>query len=358
MDREQSGTPTRIGHWLRHTRQQRAYSLRELEALSGVSDSTIHRIESGQAECDLASFVLICEALGELPGEVLEDVFRPSPLDYEKGMLNDPIAAQFLVECGAACMKEMHVGRLNLQLAVAAAAWIVLAARPQRVAGLMDFPSPEIAMGYSRFADRLEANRLTSLDRAAVLQNFARQGFQEFLRLGVVSKSVLRPSVQTDIRSFREFLGGNRAKAVGIWLLVDAENEAAQTRLQSPWGGEVFDYVKDSLTKYLPDPNLIPDVRKRESMLGFLRARLLRATSERGAKAALAKEFGVSRQAVNAWLSGASAPEAETTLRLLEWVTADEAKKQGVGSGSTPPAPETRVRRFKHEKPTSGPKKQ
>jgi transcriptional regulator with XRE-family HTH domain len=64
-----------------------------------------------------------------------------------------------------------------------------------------------------------------------------------------------------------------------------------------------------------------------------LRSRLNAATKSPGAKAALAHHFNVSAAAVSQWLSGASAPTADTTLRLLEWVTAEEEqtkqKKRG-----------------------------
>lgn len=48
-------------------------------------------------------------------------------------------------------------------------------------------------------------------------------------------------------------------------------------------------------------------------------AHLRRTTEPRGAKAALAREFGVTRQAVNQWLSGESAPSADIAIRLQHW---------------------------------------
>ena len=90
----------------------------------------------------------------------------------------------------------------------------------------------------------------------------------------------------------------------------------------------------------------------------FLRERLKRATSERGRKAALAREFGVKPQAVNEWFSGASAPDAEKTLRLLAWVTAEEAKQQKSPQGAlTPGEPKTQLKESKHETNKSGRKK-
>jgi transcriptional regulator with XRE-family HTH domain len=90
-----------------------------------------------------------------------------------------------------------------------------------------------------------------------------------------------------------------------------------------------------------------------------LRLRLIRATSAAGAKAALAREFNVTTAAVSQWLSGASAPTAETTLRLLEWVTAAEANETDrAGNAVTRPARKTQAgRSTKNEKPNSDRKK-
>ena len=57
-----------------------------------------------------------------------------------------------------------------------------------------------------------------------------------------------------------------------------------------------------------------------------LRDNILKRTKESGAKAQLARDVGVSRQAVNKWLNQGVEPSAEITLRLLAWVTAREAK--------------------------------
>jgi hypothetical protein len=62
-------------------------------------------------------------------------------------------------------------------------------------------------------------------------------------------------------------------------------------------------------------------------LLPVLIERLKRALGARGAKAQLARELGVPRQSLNAWLSGARTPDGETTLTLQHWVTAAEAEQ-------------------------------
>jgi|GEM_PF-2833088 len=50
-------------------------------------------------------------------------------------------------------------------------------------------------------------------------------------------------------------------------------------------------------------------------------------TSERGQKTALAKALGVSRQAVDQWLSSDAKPSADLTFKLLNWVEQQERQK-------------------------------
>lgn len=92
-----------------------------------------------------------------------------------------------------------------------------------------------------------------------------------------------------------------------------------------------------------------------------LRRRLCAATKNRGARSALARKFRVSTAAVAQWLSGQSAPTAETTLRLLEWVATAEAQQQHkkrAGRVEARPALKTRkAKSTTHEKDKSGPYK-
>jgi hypothetical protein len=85
----------------------------------------------------------------------------------------------------------------------------------------------------------------------------------------------------------------------------------------------------------------------------LLVTRLKTATSKHGAKAQLAREFGVSKQVVHAWLTGEGTPGAENTLRLLEWVTAKEAQQKSLGDAPTSPRPKTRKPKQKHSNESS-----
>jgi len=56
--------------------------------------------------------------------------------------------------------------------------------------------------------------------------------------------------------------------------------------------------------------------------------RVRKATSEYGAKAALARDLGVSVANVSQWLSGSREPSGKTTLALLSWVEQWERKQK------------------------------
>jgi transcriptional regulator with XRE-family HTH domain len=89
-----------------------------------------------------------------------------------------------------------------------------------------------------------------------------------------------------------------------------------------------------------------------------LQARLRGVTRLRGRQAELARLLKVSRQVVNAWLSGAGIPNAEHTLRLLEWVEQKEAEQKTPGSATnTAKGKQTRRKDRHNELPTSGPPK-
>lgn len=81
-----------------------------------------------------------------------------------------------------------------------------------------------------------------------------------------------------------------------------------------------------------------------------LRKRLLLITGKSGVKSDLAQNLGVSRSALSQWLSGGTTPTAETTLRLLEWVTEEEAKQKNPERVSARPGRQTRKGNSSNEK--------
>jgi len=91
-----------------------------------------------------------------------------------------------------------------------------------------------------------------------------------------------------------------------------------------------------------------------------LRCRLNLATKTPGSRAALARQFKVSTAAVSQWLSGVTAPAADTALRLAQWIRelgVPHQQKKRAGSAQTQPARKTQKANPHHEKAKSNPKK-
>jgi transcriptional regulator with XRE-family HTH domain len=79
-------------------------------------------------------------------------------------------------------------------------------------------------------------------------------------------------------------------------------------------------------------------VPRNESSMEILLGRVSKAVAARGKKAALAKFLNVSPSRVSDWLHGNGEPTGKITLRLLEWVTAEEAEQnKSRGIAETPP---------------------
>lgn len=92
--------------------------------------------------------------------------------------------------------------------------------------------------------------------------------------------------------------------------------------------------------------------------LDSLIARVNNATQSHGAKSDLARFLGVPPQRVREWLSGAKSPGGETTLRLLEWVTAEEAKQNApAGATNTREGQQTRNKKHANESKSGPPRR-
>jgi len=80
-------------------------------------------------------------------------------------------------------------------------------------------------------------------------------------------------------------------------------------------------------------------------------------TTAKGRKAKLARDLGVSLSRISEWLSGKYEPGGEVTLRLLQWVLAEEAQQKRPGA-QTSPGVKTRLKEPNEEKSQSSPGKQ
>jgi transcriptional regulator with XRE-family HTH domain len=129
---------------------------------------------------------------------------------------------------------------------------------------------------------------------------------------------------------------------------------------ESPPGKEVIFEARNLSLENVTDPVTMRKVLSTPSQnkLRRLLDRVQRLTAARGSKAALAKTLGVPKQRVTGWLNGASAPNAETTLQLLEWATVEEAKQKNAPERAlTRPGRAAHQRKSTNEKPKPGQRK-
>jgi transcriptional regulator with XRE-family HTH domain len=116
------------------------------------------------------------------------------------------------------------------------------------------------------------------------------------------------------------------------------------------------DYVSYQLTNQRKFGNVGSMKLQRASFWPELRERIRKLVQQRGMKSALARDIGVSRQAINSLLSKKRpyVPSAEYALRLSKWVEiakAQQKKAPLVGKHEQRKQPEKR--KSKHEKPHS-----
>jgi transcriptional regulator with XRE-family HTH domain len=331
-----------LGMYLREARRRHDLSLRELERQSGVSDSEILKVESGSQECRLSSFVKLCSALGLPGGLVLDQVVSSSSAYFSTIIHDDPAFEKLTLRWTAGAF---HAEALSAQMACicAVASHLLRCSNAFGKARSFNYPDDELRNLFESFARRID-NLDDPLDRTSVLMALKKQPIREIESQGLMPLKFLDSFVGQLNRLKPAAPGIHRGAGVPIWYPLPAP--------ANPLGRPT---EKNNLRDHqvLLDNNRVK--KGNRYTWGSLRRRIRAATRERGARARLARKFRVTPQAVAEWLSGASAPTAETTLRLLEWVTAEEAKqKKSAGNVSeTRPARKTQTRKSKHEKPHS-----
>jgi hypothetical protein len=106
---------------------------------------------------------------------------------------------------------------------------------------------------------------------------------------------------------------------------------AASSFLQSHHGQ--INPLAESEKKKLTNVSEVRSLAGVKSPMKDLLSRLAHATRARGKKAALAKLLTIPASSISDWLDGRYEPSGEVTLRLLEWVTEEEARQQNAPDG-------------------------
>jgi len=155
-------------------------------------------------------------------------------------------------------------------------------------------------------------------------------------------------------RAFFQRVPGHLRQDFYGWL-AGAASQFLQSRRDNLSPVEV---PKESEKKELTKDSEYRNIGNMKSPIKILLARVALATKARGKKAALAKFLHVPPPRISDWLRGNYEPSGDSALRLLEWVTAEEAKqKADRGSAETPPRRKTRSTQSNYEKRKTSPRK-
>lgn len=182
-----------IGYWLRESRLQRGLSLRELEALSGVSNSEISKVESWRQDCRFESFVRLCAALGIPPGRILDDSSFSNVGVFHRCLLADPDFNAIVTELRADKYREPLA--LNLASACTFAAILLRCSCALRRASAATYPNVEMKSAYAAFAARLDAAD-DHLERSGIIDALLSHPISELRNQGLISRPWLTALAQ------------------------------------------------------------------------------------------------------------------------------------------------------------------
>jgi transcriptional regulator with XRE-family HTH domain len=305
----------RMGAMMRSARVEAGYSLRQLEQVSGVSDSEISKVESGSQDCRLESFVRVSAALGLPAGHLIDSVVTGDLLYFY------PLVVQ------SAAFKQLpkkpvgaeHILGYNLASCASFYAHLIRCSRPERLAQLVVYPSKSLHQLFLASAASLETwprhkristikalreNPMSALSGIGVLDI----DFAGDVILALMNESWSKPDWWEPVLKWCKL-----PKDFPVWL------PFVQIQLFMDDNG-------------LTDSEMSSSVAEVKTQLPSLLERLKRATAETGKKSELAEFLArvtganVPLASVSRWLSGEREPGGEVALLLLKWVELQEGK--------------------------------
>lgn len=332
--------PEILGATLRDVRLALGVGIRQLARGSGVSPSQILRIESGEFDCFVSSIIRLCAPFGIRLSELLERCAIPNYELYATA-LEAELLRGYPPEFPSDDPSQKALKDLVLGGAVIFS-YLLRAARPELRSAEFHYPSSAIEDRFTSIAVALANNppALTS-----------RSTFLEFL-------------TTVPLKTLRQYYGYPTLEDVAAHI---GNDRPPHSRRFYPWipmyvfpikvrplSAEDFEDPKNVLTEI----TLKSNQSAMSNPLSKLTTRLKRVTQPRGKKAELAVFMGVKYPRISEWLSGRKEPGGNATLRLLEWVAAQEAKQtKSPGDVEASPERATRRRKSSYEKSKSNRKK-
>jgi len=179
-----------LGMYLRDARIRAGLSLRELEKQSAVSDSEIHKIETGNQECRLSSFIKVCAALGLPGGLVLDQVVSSSMAYFHPIVEKDPTLESFIK--GHWKVNSFGKRALTDQIACicSVAAHLLRCSDPKRKAASFQYPDPHTEKAFIAFAHTVDETS-EGLERLSILAALVRGPLAELGRHNILCLHLL-----------------------------------------------------------------------------------------------------------------------------------------------------------------------
>lgn len=303
--------------YLRWLRVTRGLTQAALASAVKISQSELHKVESSQQACRLTTFVGICNALALPPGWALDMMIHGNVVLFHERVAEDPGFALLLESLQIADKSGRKAMAMELSCACLLSAILLRVSCPTRRARFQTYPTADWRERFLNFAQWLEAS-VEEIDRGEIIRALHEQPIAELQRRGLLSRESLelkrddlsRPKDERRGGSFGgELHGLTFGEVAFLWQVLPRGLQKS-----------LLPY-KDKIDMSQGACGSVAGMRLEVPTWNQLKKSIAHLTSERGAKAALAKELGVSRQVLNNWLSdaGQGAPPADLTLRLFRW---------------------------------------
>jgi transcriptional regulator with XRE-family HTH domain len=331
---------------------------------AGLDFSHISKIELGRLDVSVGNFIRICFALCLPPGVVLESCSFVSRGTYREPFFNDDQVKAMASGKGAEAETFRMQAADFLGGTALAVSYLLKSTNPVATVERLSFPVPAQRDRLRTFAKKIPST-LSPLDRRNLLIEIVVHGYSALKALGLVDDSWIEAYVALaraqPPKDRRPWIPLPKLPFYGDQIQTDDPLKIDVTVLLSDGLRRKSRKLREENRKLTVDECPPSGMICGVSSIGHWKSlvkRIAALTSPPGAKVRLAQQFDTTRQAVNKWLSGKGAPNAELTLRLLDWVQAEEAKqKRSSGRASTRPERKTQVRKSHHEKQTQVRKK-
>lgn len=295
----------KAGKVIGELRAQMGLSIRGLSAASGVSPSHIAGIERG-GDFTVGKLMAIAAGCGCHPWYIVDR--SHGVLRFDQTVLREQLKADEVADVIAADPDRFSSALIAIESAYDWAVSLLFSLSPEADIRVARF-SPEYGPGLGAFGEMCES--ASHRKRSLIFRRLRYEGMPVLRELKLVtSEMLISPHVALAAQTFVKFR----------FTASDAGSNSPPVMTSAPnWEN--------------------------------LRRRLSCLLEFRGAQAKLAKTLKLTRQAVSQWVRGKNTPDAEFTLRVLQWVTAREAEKKDSARAETRTEQVTRSTKPKpHEK--------